>query len=331
LKLLDALPKVTNRFALHALPGSFRELAAWMGPMEAAAVAHRALDDLRKATDRDILRTLAYLVRALAKRMDAEEVATTARGLVTVLAKPIDADTLAALASTVAALAAQMDAKEAHKVAGAAAARLVDAITKATNPFDLFSLSASLTTLAAWMGPEEAAAVAPKILSIIGRTADAESLSSLASAVTALADQMPAEEARKVAGTAAARLLDAVAKAPRPLSHADEWLDPLLAHSNWLTTEDLTELLKQPTCVGSARVAVLRELRHRLGPPSPEAVGLIVGVSAAPDPSALAVVPLAIHSEALSGGFLDRWEAVDRLHAQRPELDLASPPLRVWR
>jgi hypothetical protein len=330
LRLLDALPKVFSPSALHALPGrGVEEFAKRLGPEEAAAV-RKALDALGKAVDRDTPPVFAAVVAALAARLEAKDAAAAGRKLLDRMARPADPYILAACAAAVAALAGRMDKDEARKVAAQAAARLLDPLAKEANSFGVYSLCSRLAMLARWLRPEDAAAAAKGVLNVIAKATDPGGLAALADAVTALADRMPAEEGRKVAAAAVVRLLNGVARAPFPPTRL-EWLDTVLARGDWHSTEDLVEVLKQPTCVGPARVAVLRELRRRIGPPAPEAAGLAVGLAANPYPPALGAAPVAVHTAALSPAFAARWEAADRLGKLHPQLNLASPTRGVSR
>jgi hypothetical protein len=62
------------------------------------------------------------------------------------------------------------------------------------------------------------------------------------------------------------------------------------------STQELVELLKQPTCIGQARRVILDHLGNRYG-----------------------------------RGFRDHWEFVHFAHKHLPELDLSSPPKRFTR
>ena len=71
---------------------------------------------------------------------------------------------------------------------------------------------------------------------------------------------MPSAEAAGALSAAVEKLLDAMARVNDTGSQAP-YSQVLAALAATLTLEELTDLLKQPTCVGEGRRVVLRELR----------------------------------------------------------------------
>jgi hypothetical protein len=141
-------------------------------------------------------------------------------------------------------------------------------------------------------------------------------------ALASLASRLGPAEAADAAGW----LFDTLSKAHFP---DPQWLDAFTALADRLTTEELVELLKQPTCVGGGRVAILKVLSRRIGPPAPpQTVAACITVALQPSP--LASATGLAHAEALfprgRRPFAELWEAVDWLHENRPDLDLSRPP-----
>jgi hypothetical protein len=233
-------------------------------------------------------------------------------------------------------LAARMPPEEAGRVTAAATQKLLDATTNSSDAGTLADLSFGLGVMAGHpplaKDSPVAAGTAQKLLDAMAKTPDARVVTQLGYSLGLLATCLPPEEASRVFTAAAQKLLDTLAQSdPEPLGPlASQAWDVLVPR---LRTADLINVLKEPTCVGEGRAALLRELGRRMAPPAPQALALAAGVVGCPCPAGITAAAGVVYGEKLYPGgrrrFVDRWEAVDWIREYHPDLDLAAPPRRA--
>jgi hypothetical protein len=184
-----------------------------------------------------------------------------------------------------------------------------------------------LVTLIDRLEPDQkeaaAAAASHKVLDAMAGTAEPRDLLELVRALDALAKQLSQEQKPRIAALAVGRLLDARARRPAVLVSMEALADQV-------TTGDLVNLLKYPTCVDGGRRTLLRELGRRLGPlPTPVSASAVTIAALQPCPLVSAAVASYIASLYPGGRvpFVDLWEAMDSLGVHHPEVDLSGPLL----
>jgi hypothetical protein len=257
-------------------------------PELVAAAARLLSEALDKETDFRARQSLAQGLSAVAARLSPEEAATAAtatRLLSEALAQETDYfRTRSVLAQALVAVAARLSPEE----AATAIRFLTEALAKEINPYTRKSLAQALSAVAVLLGPEEATRLLSEALA---QETDSNARQSLAEGLVAVSVRLGPEEAvqrsllaaRAVAGTAPLPPLAGLAV----LIQAAQ---PLPSH---LSTQELVDHLKMPTCVGPAREPFLKLLGERY-----------------------------------HRAFADQWEVVEYAEKHLPDLDLKSPPKR---
>jgi hypothetical protein len=230
---------------------------------------------------------LAQGLSAVAARLGAEDAAQTAATLVQAIKDTTTLPALQSLAQALSAVAARLEARDAAAVTAPAATTLVQAIKDTKDPGALYSLAQGLSAVAARL---EATAAATTFLQAMTDTKDPRALRSLAQGWSAALSAVPPAEIPARSATAAA-----AGAFPAGTGHPLAALALLLPAAEpppcRLSTQQLVELLKMPTCIGEARRIVLDQLGNRY------------------------------HRT-----FADMWEFVRFAEEQKLGLDLTSPP-----
>ena len=334
----DAMTRTTAPTQLYVLAGVVQAQAARLPAGEAnplaAAAARELLAALDRAADPGTRISLAAAAIELIPSMDAraadETALAVARHLLELMDRGPDLPVLGACAQLGHYLAQRLKPEQARKISSQFAHRLVDKLGSRTDAPSVAALL-MIGPLLESMDRDEASTVAKLAAEKLIGTLDGGSATHLVSAaplLRQLAPHMKSGQAAALAHSLAdviARTIGSETRANGPLVS----LDPLTPR---LTTDQLVDLLKEPTCVGYCRLSVLYELGRRLGRPSPEPAGLaFVGATACPP-------PVQVASELVLGAWLypdgrelfaNLWQAVDRLHEPRLHLDFDSPPHRA--
>jgi hypothetical protein len=182
-----------------------------------------------------------------------------------------------------------MEPQQAARVSAQAADALTQAMSRTADPQDFNPLARGLAAVAARMEPADAAAV---LVQAMSTTTYANSPSQLAPGLSAvLSDPERSDNSRRTAAlTSAAGILAGTGGPLQSLALLVPAAEPLPCR---LSTQQLVDVLKMPTCVGEARRVVLDYLGYRCGRP-----------------------------------FRDQWEFVGYAREHLPDLDLNSPPKR---
>jgi tRNA A-37 threonylcarbamoyl transferase component Bud32 len=258
--LTQALAGRTNVRDLGCLARGLAAVADRLPPRDAARVRTQAAATLSQAMaktiDPDALERLAQGLAAVASRLERKQAAAT---LSQAMAKETDAASLEPLAGGLAAVAGRLERKEAARCCAQAAATLTKAMGKTTDPAAQERLARGLAAVAGRLQPKEAArccAPAAAILSqeLAGRT-NFRDLDCVARGLAAVAGGLEPKEAAQFFA-----ILIPVMAQMKDSSVLDQ--GPKLVGCR-LSTPQLVELLKHPTCMGPARRAILDELEHR--------------------------------------------------------------------
>jgi hypothetical protein len=227
------------------------------------------------------------------------------------------------LAEELSAVAAHMGPREAAAACSRAADALTTAMAKQTNPYGLGDMARGLSAVAAHMRPPEAAAACSRAADALtaAMAKETNQVGDVARGLSAVAGHMGPREAAaacsratnvltaKMAKSVSAELWTCLTADPRRSADSAAalvgsaavfpWPGPPLAGPALLapnlppcrvSTQELVELLKLPTCVGPARRVVLDQLGGRYG-----------------------------------RRFADHWDFVRFAHHQNLGLDLTSP------
>ena len=289
----DASYRLSSLGQVSSLGDTLAALAARMEPKDAAKVADRvakALENWKDISDY-FMSSVGQALAALAARIEPKEAASVAGRVAKALenSEKTDRVRLSSLGEALAALAARMEPKEA---AASVAARGAQVLTKAlensqeTYGHRLSSLGQALAALAARMEPKEAASVAACGAQVLAKAlenpheTDARNLSSIGWSLGGLARLIPRARQTQLASLSYV-LLEEMSGAPKRGEGElyEEQLEELSTKYEkqcekrmllaqlyaLLGTQDLTELLKWPFCVGEAEKIALAELENKTG------------------------------------------------------------------
>jgi tRNA A-37 threonylcarbamoyl transferase component Bud32 len=278
---------------LSELAHGMAALATGMGPEEGARLYAQAAETLKRAggkSDIDSLPKLDPRWSARVARLGPKEAAETAATFIQAMAKPTNSYALHEFAESLSALASRMEPGEAARLCAQAADTLIRALAKTTDSDDLRELTQGLSAVAAGMGPRVAAET---FIQAMARTSDPEGVSVLAPGLSAVLTRVDRPELSRRSAAVLA-VAGPVAGTGRPLVAAatlGQALEPLPCR---FSTQELVELLKQPTCIGPARRIILDQLANRYRRP-----------------------------------FVDQWAFVRFAQEQNLGLDFTSPPQRL--
>jgi hypothetical protein len=193
-------------------------------------------------------------------------------------------------------VAGRLEPRDAARARADATATLVAAMARTTDPGSLVELESGLSAVAGRLEPRDAARAAAAYVAAMGKTTDQSyppnSPADLARAMSAALNGCESSErTRRAAAVASTVGLFAGSGWPVPsLALLTPSAEPLPCR---LTTQEMVDFLKQPTCVDPARRAVLDYLGYQCRRP-----------------------------------FRDPWEFVDYARVHLPDIDLAAPPKR---
>jgi hypothetical protein len=156
------------------------------------------------------------------------------------------------LAQGLTAVAGRLEPKEAARCYAPAAATLTQAVAKTIQADALKELAQGLTAVAGRLESKHAAEAVATLFQAMVKTTNHAARRELARGLAAVAERVEAEDAAEFVATFAQVMAQTTDS-----SVLDQALKPLPCR---LSTPQLVELLKHPTCVGSARRAILDEL-----------------------------------------------------------------------
>ncbi len=308
----NSLPQLAQ--GLSVLADVLATLAPRLESRDAAGTAAALVQVMSKTTNANGLYWLSQGLSALAARLEPGDAADVAAVLAQIVSKTTDANALNQQAQGLSALASRMEVKESARVSAEAAAVLAQAMSKTTDANALNWLAQGLSALAARMEAKDAADVASALTSAISKTNEimTEDLShgmpqdmgggptqslmqSLGQGLTAVLNGCERQERSRRAVTVAG-VFGIVAGTGHPvpsLAFVSPTVEPLPCG---LSTQQLVDLLKMPTCIGVPRRIVLDYLAGRY-----------------------------------QRSFKDHWEFVEYAHEHLSEIDLTTPPKRPVR
>jgi hypothetical protein len=281
-------------------------VAGRMEPAEAARVAGKAAGiltlALEKETDGGARNTLAQGLATVAERMEPAEAARVAGKVASILTLALEKETSASgrmmLAEILLTVAGRLSQAEAAIVCRPFLQTLLQAAATESDELEQLHLARAVTSLLSASDSMDASQVATKLAFAVcaGRQVSygatlfgpygPDSLDVL------LTDNRRSEVSRRT--VAAPTVVGLVSATPfHVLPTLPAVNEPLPCR---LSTQDLVELLKMPTCFGEARKVVLKHLGNRYG-----------------------------------RSFANHWEFVRFAQEQHLDLDLLSPPKRPKR
>jgi tRNA A-37 threonylcarbamoyl transferase component Bud32/tRNA 2-selenouridine synthase SelU len=325
--LTQAMAKTNDSGPLFLLSKGLSAVATGLEPKQAAATLTRAM---ARTTAPAALSGLAQGLSTVVTRLEPHEAsrlcAQAAATLTQAMAKTNDASALSGHAQGLSAVATRLEPEEARRLCAQAAATLTQAMAKTNDTTDLYWLADGLSAVTTGLEPKQAAAI---VTQVMAKTTDPGTVLRLAEGLSAVADELEPQEAAQAAAT----LTQAIVKTTNPewqglaavlapvnrseLSRRSAAVlavvgplagtgQPLLAPAPLgrvlkplpcrLSTPELVELLKQPTCIGPARRVILDQLEHRYRRP-----------------------------------FADHWAFVRFAQEQNLGLDFTTPPKRLVR
>jgi tRNA A-37 threonylcarbamoyl transferase component Bud32 len=193
------------------LPDTFRELAPYLGPKDAAEIAGKALDVIVQSSNPMKLvylkpAIMQTLVADFADRMSPEDATAAFGKVLDAMGQTRPPYVVSALAGTLPYLADRMK----PEATAAAAARLLDILPTQRVTDASYALGLAMKRLAGRMGPDEVAATGAKALDMMAGATDANAVAALASAVAALAARMVPEAAARASAAALRKALGAM-------------------------------------------------------------------------------------------------------------------------
>jgi hypothetical protein len=265
--LAQAMKQDKNGRHLADLGRAVATVATRLEPTEAHEVAAQAAAVLAQSmkkpkTDYWVSQALARALAAVAARMEPRQAnqvaAQAATALLEAMKDTSSVSNWSILATALAAVTARMEPGHAGQATVQATAALAQAMNDDRHSRDLASVVSSLPALAARMGPEQAAQAAAFLIETTTglpkglQEERAQVLNVLLVEVSPAARRQRAGVAAAVVGCAEHPLL----RLPFLLARAE----PLPSR---LSTQQLVELLKLPTCFGAARRHILDHLGNR--------------------------------------------------------------------
>jgi len=267
--LTKVVAKTTDPYTLRELAQALSAVAARMQPADASRVRAQAtvmLIELMAKTSRTsryVLRALVEGLSALAAHMEPKDVAQVARALTQVMARTTnDLPALYDLAEGLSVLAIHLEPQESARLHSETTAILTQAAATPTRLLALYRSAWGPLVVAGRLEPQAATQATAVLIQAMTKTAEPYTLHELAhwlSAVLTRVDppELPRRSAAVVAVIGPPPGIDRLVATPILLDPA---LEPLPCR---LSTQQLVDLLKQPTCVGLARRVVLDQLENR--------------------------------------------------------------------
>ncbi len=248
--LAKRMASESGYYSLSSLGSALGSLGERLPPESAVKGAAALAERMAKESDSDALWSLGSALASLGEKLPPESAAKVAAALVERMASESDSDALSSLGSTLCSLGERLPPESAAKGAAALAERMASE----SDSDKLSSLGSALGSLGERLPPESAAKGAAALVARMAKESDPEALSHLGLAMGSLGERLPPE----FAAPATSAML--VSDEPDL-----ETLAGLL--QRFKNPQDLVEVIKDPFCVGAARVKTLEELEKRLSAP----------------------------------------------------------------
>jgi hypothetical protein len=287
--LSQALDKETSTYSRESLAKGLAAVAGGLEPGEAARVLGQAAAVLTQALDKEMnpysRESLAWGLAAVAGRLEPLQ---AARVLSQALDRETDGKARVALAEGLAAVSGRLSPTKASRMCASVVHTLLRAAGAETEGGNQSLLEREVAKVMQTLDPELASSLSKKLVLDLCSDRNVnyfryENLDVL------LSNASQPEVSRRAAAVATAVGL-AGAKPFAALPHLLAAAEPLPCR---LSTQDLIELLKMPTCFGDARKVILKHLGNRYG-----------------------------------RRFANHWEFVRFAREQRLDLDFTTPPKR---
>ncbi|MCY2991675.1 MAG: hypothetical protein NTY19_27945 [Planctomycetota bacterium] len=270
--LLTDMERETDPYELSRQSSSLAALAGQLKASDAVPLTYRLVDAMEKEINPDRLSRLSYSLAALTRRLEPiESGRLAARGadrLGAAMERETNPDRLSHLGDSLTALAGRLEPAEAARLAERGAERLVTAIEKETDADRLSRLSYSLAALAGRLQLADAAPLAgrgaERLAMAMEKETDASRLSRLSYSLAALAWRLEPRAHQTRLFTLSYLLRNAIPGPPHDGEEEGELRRLVAALLQPLSKEELSEVLKGPSCVGEAQKLVLSELEQKL-------------------------------------------------------------------
>ena len=315
----------------QAADQAYAVLAGKVSPAEAATLAFKCLDAAQKTSFEANQRTLLELLAAMANRMDSERAPLLRDRLYPMLLKEKDAWTFIALAlaSQPAPLTDNQRALFVEELQNRLStvdeprdvkrlADIADRVARQMKPdaAHAFMTRISLQPLVNWRrfleeNPERQKTEATRSPRAFRADRSWDMERSQASVVRLAPWLAPAQRLRT-----AAYLVDHLARNEES-NHQALFRKTLAELVGGMETAALVELLKRPTCIGPARVVVLRELARELGSVASEKDAV----------ASFGAAAMFSHYPNGNRACANLWEVADRVRAKGVAIDLLAPPI----
>jgi hypothetical protein len=290
--LIRAMANTTDPLALSRLAQDLTGVAAQLDPKEAARSCSQAATTLTRAlaktTDPNALSWLAQGLAAVAARLDPREAARScsqAAATLTQAMSTTDSDALGSLAQGLAAVAAHLGPKE-------GAATLTLAMIRTTDPDALSWLADGLAAMVVRPEQKKAKVAAATLTQAMAETTDISAQDRLAIGLSAVLIRVDRPDITR-RGVAIGGFIASLASPGQPLLSFPLLRPALKPLPCRFSTQELVDLLKQPTCIGRARRVILDQLENRY-----------------------------------LQKFTDHWDFVRFAEKQKLKLDFTTPPKR---
>jgi serine/threonine-protein kinase len=255
------MAETDNPYYLKSLARGLAVMARRLQPKDAGLAASTLTRAMVLAPDhRNLRQGLAEGLVAVADRLGPKDATQVADVFCNVMAKPIHPFELRDLAQALAVVAGRLELKEAAHFCAGPAATICQAMANPSMHYS-FALphSQALAALATWLDTNDAAAT---LFQAMANTTDPAALRVLGRGLAAILTRVDPPESSKRAA-AVVTIIGRAASTCLPIGTPvllHPALEPLPCRSS---TPQLVELLKYPTCVGSARRVILDELETR--------------------------------------------------------------------
>jgi hypothetical protein len=278
--VLQAMPRILGYSdGLHRSAQVLLAVADRMEPRDAARVRARAAETITSCMGNPprldpsgtpnyvpFCRALSAVTDRMAPAEGARVCARAAEIISQAMARTSDPAGLPSFSQGLSMLAARMGPGEAARVRARVAGALTLAMGKTTDPNALQALARELSATADCMGSEDAARACAPAAAVLAqdmaKAGSPDALPQLAESLSAVLTWGGRPELSRWSGAVLAAI-GTLARPDQPVSALAALGPALQPPPCRLSTPELVELLKQPTCFGPARRVILDQLEHR--------------------------------------------------------------------
>jgi len=292
--LFGGLQKTSRGYDLYLLANGVNGIATELGPEDAAAAADLLARAMSRTTDPTNLNALMTALSAVAERLGRKEASATAAILLQTMNKTTDPNTLYQLTWVLSAVAQRQGPEEATHTRSEAAHILAEAASKNKDSNSAYSVALATPLMATWLQRQERSNVAD-VLTWTSGTANGQQADGFLQGLSSVLSEVEPPDLTQRA-SAVAGVVGAFSGTGQPLGSLVLLRPAAKLVACRLSTQQLVDLLKMPTCLGDTRRLVLDYLGTRY-----------------------------------ERSFSDHWDFVEYAREHLPEVDLTTPPKRPRR